>query len=279
MIKWRIAIILVGLLLFSPIIYLNYWGIQMSAWSSKATQQAEAVAEAREKGEPLPEVSLPAMPQSPLGWLQERREMRRMESDGFNGERVVQVSYRVPFKAFLAPGEEPPEPVFRQVYATARAPQLSMIYCPEILATLATGCAVHRTEAKYLAEGDEIDVKVTLAYLPDYQIGERPRGAKPLTVSVNLIADVDPQPKPTFQSAARRFYLTKVERLCAEIRKEYGTCVVSSLTLSEAVRVERTESGKTMLYANARIAVLAPEGQVDRQALDDRVQELAKSDL
>ena len=281
MIKWRIGIFVVGLILFSPIIALNVWGLRMSAWTSEVMDANQKAIEAVKAGEPreATKINIPELPQSPIGWLQERRQMRRIAADGFNDERQVSISFRVPFEELLDEGESAPDIALRSLVAEARAPGLAMRYCPEVVDTLATGCAVNRTRAHYRDDEQEVSIEADLAYLPAYEIGEQPSGAEVVDAFVTLVTEADPEPRPKFQSAARRFYMIKAMRLCDQVRAKLGNCVIQSLKLSERGLLRGGTDGETLMSARLRVAVVVPKRSVSSGELGAYIRELAIKDL
>ena len=283
MMKWRIGIFVVGLILFSPIIALNVWGLRMSAWTSEVMDANEQAIAAIKNGDreaaTVTAINIPEPPKSPIGWLQERRQMRRIAAEGFNDERQVSISFRVPFEELLDEGEFAPDIALRPLIAEARAPGLAMRYCPEVVNTLATGCAVHRTRARYREEEQDVAIEADLAYLPAYDIGEQPSGAEVIDAFVTLDTEADPEPRPKFQSAARRFYMIKAMRLCDQVRAKLGNCVIRSLNLSERGLWRGGADGETLMSARLRVAVVVPKRSVSSGELGAYIQELANKDL
>lgn len=295
---WRIAIFLVGLLFATPFILLNYWGFQVSVWSHQVGQSAVADAPQNSAGiatlsfgdtavavQPASgdakasAVDVPPMPRSPIAWLQDRGELRRMFSyTEFSAARMVTVDVQVPFQAVLKAGERAPDPLFRPLYVEARAPAIAQSYCAELLATLASACRVHQTSSTYRSRDDVYAVNLGLSYLPAYELGEPAfsAGADMITAQVDLTEGDGGSRAPGFDADQRRDHMGRAKEICGQIRAAYGSCVISRLSLSaDAPRGDRA----TPMRVRASFKTYALETEEETRKFQEFVSGLVVQNL
>jgi len=279
MIKWRLGAALVGLIIFSPIIVLNIWGVRMSLWVNEVTEFNDNSRAGTAKTQ-----QAPPMPSSPMDWFRNRAELKNSFSlDELNKARIVTVSVSVTIDDVLADGETAPEQVYEPLYVEARAPAYLMQFCRDVLATIGSECVVSNTRTNPAKDGT-FTMSGDLRYLPSYDLGqpEKQDGAKLLYVGVEL-AGRSTKDLPVNGAVARRGYLNNSASICAALTAEYGNCVVSSVnlmifelgdfdlrSLPEGTQPER-------LDARVRFSVFAPNTPDTVDALRARVDQLAQN--
>jgi len=279
MIKWRLGAALVGLILLSPIIVLNVWGVRMSLWMNDDIEFAEK----RREGTVTADQA-PVMPTSPMAWFRNRAELKNSFSpDELNKARTVTVSADVTIDDLLADGEAAPEQVYEPLYIEARAPVFLMQFCRDVLATIGSECVVNNTKTKQTTDGT-FSMSGDLRYLPSYDLGqpEKQDGAKLLSVVADL-AGQRAKDLPVNGAIARKDYLNNSASICAALTAEYGNCVVSDVNLvtveldDYALRSLPEGTEPERLDAWVRFSVYAPDTPDTVDALSARVKELVQN--
>jgi len=279
MIKWRLGAALVSLIIFSPIIVLNVWGVRMSFWANEVTEFND---NARTGGAKT--MQAPPMPTSPMDWFRNRAELKSTFSpDGLNKTRTVTVYASVTIDDLLAAGETAPEQVYEPLYIEARAPAYLMQFCQDVLATIGTECVVNNTNTNQAKDGT-FSMSGDLRYLPSYDLGqpEKQDGAKLLSVGAELDGQ-STEDLPVNGAVARQDYLNRSASICAALTAEYGNCVVSNIKLMTYELGDRALSSlpegtePERLDARVRFSVYAPDTPDTFDALRARVEELVQN--
>ena len=219
---WRVAQFLIVLLFAAPFIYINWWGVKMSAW----TAQVQSANELSVSGD-TPMIAMPEIPDMPFSWLRRGIDRQRTTSQTFlNGDRVVIVSEYLGIEDVLKPGETAPDPAFDELYVTARAPAYMIERCDEVLDTLATRCGLIKTKVETQKNG-EFRVTARLAYIPAYEIGPTDElGAE--FVHTRLEGERAYGVNLPAQTADNRIAaLDRSRRGCDALRETYKSCVVA----------------------------------------------------
>lgn len=164
--------------------------------------------------------------------------------------REVSFGEIVPFEALLGPAELPPEDIYRDLYAAARAPARAQGECASVLDAFAATCQVRAAEIRRLDDG-RYRIEARLAFLP----AELPAGlpqADPQSVSVTLgegggTEGIAPADLP----AARARLYRLAREACAELRASAGACVIESVEIS--LRDSPAAPGAFDISATARL--------------------------
>lgn len=158
----RLATAALALVLLIPTLFGASYGRMLWAGlkglAGGAGDEIATTSEPAPAPEPAPAQEEP-LPQTPP------RETALLDTTTLNGARTVTVIGTVPFESFLAPGEPPPDPAYRDLYAEARAGTLARAECPRVIASLARACLPLDVAAEPLGGGD-YRVTLRLAFAP-----------------------------------------------------------------------------------------------------------------
>ncbi|TNF21057.1 MAG: hypothetical protein EP318_08355 [Rhodobacteraceae bacterium] len=139
----RYILIILGLLLFLG------WSVPSLKWGLEVAEAQVALRDG-DASQLAEVIGGPA----PLRWWQRRKDFNDTVNTSFlSDERFVSIELEMPFAELLAAGEPIPDPVFREVYAAARAPSRLIRLCAEVLDTLAVTCDVAKPRARVKDDG------------------------------------------------------------------------------------------------------------------------------
>ncbi|GFE63673.1 hypothetical protein [Litoreibacter roseus] len=278
MIKWKLAVFAVGLLLASPLLLLNVWGIKTSMWAIDATRANEA-ALAGEAPKPVGK-----MPVSPFQWIRDNARVRaEFDQTAVNWRRSVYVSDSVAVEDLLTPGEASPDPAFAPLYAEARAARHLIGHCEDVLAKLGTKCAVSEASANAARDGS-YTISARLSYAPSYDLGtpEKMPGGGLVTASTRLGENVSDDELPLNSAEARRGFMDQALAICESIRTRHGTCIINSISITRVVKRQRradVEAGlpppPVRLRATAQFTIYAKENRETQKAFREELTALA----
>ena len=225
MMKWYLGAGLVALLLISPFIYLNVWGVRATLWMGADEQFQADLAAGKTSADQAPE-----FPTSPLQWLQDRSELKAaFNLEGMNKERVVSFAIDLTFDELLADGEDMPDAELIPLYAEARAPQYLMQFCPEILNSVGNKCIVISSHVSVAKDG-AVRLSGDLAYLPTYDLGvPADESGYDLLTSIESNTDKGQGLLPEFNPTTRVEFMDHAVGNCAKLRAEYGNCILSDI--------------------------------------------------
>lgn len=212
------------------------WGWDMQNWVGKSVQTGEV--------EPMPE--------NPLLSLIENMKTERTAfqptgagkgtGSGTAEQRLtVSVERTIRFREVLADGEQPPASELQPVYVEARAPQVLADVCQDVIRTLAAKCRVLET-ASYGPKDGYFTIKGDLTYLPASPVEQaaRPRDLLYNAIRVRTkLAPSNETQKIRDTPTVRQKYLNQADRLCTEVRKTFGNCTLSDVTLQSRMATER----------------------------------------
>lgn len=229
--NFKIAGLVVGVVVMAPILVLNVWGLRMSFWVT----QVQVANQAAQNGDT--DVQFPDLPFSSvlsvISSVRERAEVARaFNPTELNKTRIVRFTDSVSLDDMLLPDEAAPVAEFRQLYANARAPRYMMRHCEDIFASLGQRCQVISTVVSEEANG-RFSVQAALAYVPDYDIGTpaNAEGAKLLRLYIRA-PYIYPEQRVSIDTYQNRvLYLLVAEAACAPVRVQYGNCVVGEASL------------------------------------------------
>jgi hypothetical protein len=272
MIGLRIAVIVVGLVLMSPIIALNVWGINMSMWVGEMTAANEAAI----KGEgDLSDVR--AMPSNPLSWLLNRVDLRdTFTTDEITNDRYIIFQKVITAQELLADGEAMPDEEFIPLYAAARAPAQLMPYCADVLETVGNACDVIHTTSRENREGKLLLVG-RLAFTPVAPLGDPStiEDGKLRNTTVTLPYEGDL--RPANDAASRKALLQQAQSICDELRTQLGNCVLTrvNFTIRELwiTDLEALPAGTNpqRLETSAQFTVFLDETKIGARGFRDMV--------
>ena len=275
--KWRIATIIVGLIIASPLIALNYWGFQMSMWTGKVVAANDAAINGETES-----LEIPAIPTSPLDWLRGKVDKsKNFDTEGLNSGRRITVSERIEFADILNDGEQPPEDEFKPLYVEARAQQFLSSYCYPALASIATRCAVRTSETRQNRDGT-YTVSGDLTYVPNYDLGkpQTTKGGGFVRVHNAFDRSVKRLDLPEYSDASKSAYLTEAKNVCARIKIQYGNCIATSINFSvvdvsnDLDRANIVGQAAKRLRASALFEVYTLDNREKRDELDAFVTDL-----
>lgn len=263
--NFKIAGMVVSLVVMAPIIALNVWGARMSIWGAQMQGANQAIM----NGET--DVQIPELPFSSVLSLvrgvRDRAELARVfNPTELNKSRTVSFTDSVSLDDLLLPDEAAPAADSRQLYANARAPRYMMRHCEEIFASLGQRCQVISTDVSEEQNG-RFTLRASLAYVPDYDIGTpaNAEGAEMLRLYIRAPNIFEKQRITIDTYQNRVMYLLVAEAACAAVRAQYGNCVVGEVSLrsTELSDWERGKLGDVpagrAFDAVFRIRVFAPK--------------------
>ncbi len=252
--KWKIAVALVGFLMFSvPFLLVNLGALGMQAKVERAlggkSTVPDPVADAGDKVLTL------------WGNFREGREIDALfVDDKFTRRRSINYSEKVSIDDMLNEGEVAPDRQFEELWILARAPQRALgKECPVVLETLGRACAVSTAKVESTSEDGIYRIEAVVGYLPDHNLGDtRVEGKSDLyRARMRLPARGGIALPPEGRDAAKRTLYQEIERACDGVREKRGNCVVSELTLHE----DRPRAdGNVPFYATANLYTVGPKG-------------------
>lgn len=219
---------------------LAVWYIPAMVWGVQITQAMSQF----QKGDGTALASLLDGP-APLAWWRNRSELNEtFSTDELNHRRKVSYEISVPFVDLLNPGEAAPDEVFRDVYASARAPARIMAFCPELLETLALRCDVTGTSARIDRDGTA-RIEGDLVYLPAYRMGD------PSTVQNGDVFSARARLSQHEDSReGRAGAIGQALTVCDALRETFGNCVLTSLSARKRLDGSSDPYAEFTVYAN-----------------------------
>lgn len=273
--KWKLAKLIVTLIFLSPIIVLNVWGARMSIWTGQFQAENKAVMSGKKES-----FEIPAMPTSPLDWIYKKaKKSKAFNTEDLNSGRQISITKTIDFADVLRAGEEPPEDVFKSLYVEARAQQILSSYCHVAFETLARRCEVNNSETRELRDG-RFEIRGKLNYVPNYDIG------KPLTISggefIRTRVSFGSGEHSENPNADFAKWMGQAQEVCQRMKVQYGNCVLSNFSVSEAGYGEREtkkgtekQRGKKISFA-AIVEVYAVNTKLSRNELEKFAKRSAK---
>lgn len=280
---WRIAQIIIVLIIASPFLYLQYWGYKASKYTFDMQSQNEAYLAGEIEAD---EIEHGQIPEVPWAGLTKRFDRQKSTSEtGLNNNRVVSVSEIVQIDDLLAQGETLPAPVYEELFAMARAPGYLIDRCDDVLATIGTRCIVLRSSASVVDRPTQdlhhIAINARLAYAPNYAIGTTDIvGGDFVSFRVDLNGDEEPVNYPVPNAETRRGYLQTALQICDTLREEHGSCVIEDLTLKHTRLSDRhmkdqpEGASRIRLESRVRLGVFGIDTRENRKAFEARAKEI-----
>ena len=252
--KWKIAVALVGFLMFSvPMILVNLGALGMQAQVERAlggpTSVPDPVADAGDKVLTV------------WGNFKEGREIDALfVEDKFTRRRSIAYTERVTIEDMLKADEAAPEPEFEELWILARASQRALEKeCPIVIETIGRACAVSTAKVEKTSTDGLYEIEAVVGYLPDHALGDtKVEGQKDLyRARIRLPARGGIAVPPEGSDAAKRTLYQEIERACDSVREQRGNCVLSELILrSDRARAD----GKVPYYVTANLYTVGPKG-------------------
>ena len=240
-----------------------YWGFQITQQVNKAQSgdnSAFAEIGRLSEGPPL------------IAWLRRNKAVNAaFNPTELTSDRYVSYKLEMPAEEILKPGETSPHPDFLELYAHARAPQIIMEQCDEVLTSLGTVCDVAKTNARLSRDGT-VRISGRLHYVPSYPMGDPSgvRNGKLISASTRMIQGYDTVDTPEIRALVFQQSLD----ICAKLRAALGNCVVSSIRLDSDPRGDTNTLG-----AMASFEVYADATRFRRDWLQTEVDAIAESVL
>lgn len=210
---------------------------------------------------------------APIQWFKNRAELRAYYSlEDITDRREVSFQFQMEFNDLLAPGEDVPDPALHELYVKARAPALLISYCPELLGSMAKSCDVNSAGGSISRDG-RVTVSGGLGYLPAYDFGNVAdvENGDIMSARVELFPR-DSELLATLEN--RALAITKALKLCDEVRRQLGNCVIADLSIRET-RMRRAEpEDPNHLHVTARLAVYADKTLYRRESLENEVERI-----
>jgi len=234
------------------------WGYQITKESQTLDQDEDGKTAELQKG--------PA----PVRWFRNRKELKGYFSlEDLTRYRSVSFTLNMPFEDILAPGEEAPEEIYRELYAMARAPSRLIAMCPEILGVVASKCDVGDSDGDVKRDGT-VRLSGDLDYIPAYDIGD------PSTVKngevVMVYATVAGRGELENTPEARKLVYQRTVSLCGALRERFGNCVISHLALTPSINRDSDTlavSSDFAIYADKTVyRQKSVQAELDRMAED-----------
>lgn len=268
----RIAIIVVGLVVISPIIALNVWGMNMSLWANEVTAQNDAEL----SGEmPLPEVR--PMPTSPLTWFKGRIDLRdTFSTDTLTNERYIVFEEVIEPEELLTTAEAMPNEDFVDLYAAARAPGRFIRYCEDVLQSIGHKCDVIHTDTRRNRQG-KLELLGRLAFIPVVDLGDPSTVENGQLISTQIMLPYDGDLAPANDAKTRVDLIRQAQAVCDDLRDQLGNCVLSRVAFDVSelwiTDLERLPAGTNpeRLETMARFTVFADETKMNRGTFRDMV--------
>ncbi|MEL7460842.1 MAG: hypothetical protein AAFX45_01575 [Pseudomonadota bacterium] len=252
--KWKIAVAVVGFLMFSvPFLAINLGALGMQARVERiiggTTSVPDPVADA---GDQVLNI---------WGNFREGREIDALfVADNFTRRRSITYTETLSIDDLLAEGETPPAPAFEDLWMIARAPGRAMDReCPIVLETIGRACAVSTAKVEKTDEPGIYDIEAVVGYLPDHDLGSTAvEGQRDLyRARIRLPARRGIAVPPDGRGAVKRSLYQEIERACDDVRERRGNCVISELTLREG---RTNDNGTVEYYATANLYTVGPKG-------------------
>ena len=249
-------------LIMAGIYMVNFkWGWEITKWSS--TMGANVDDSGILTHEPMPENPL-------MGFLEKMApKPKAFEETGQPEVKMQKISVikTISFSELLGPGEERPDVALEPLYVAARAPQLMSKFCEDVVLTLGTKCRVLESWSSG-PKKNIFSVKADLTYLPVNPPNNSVEGS--ILDAINIRTNLAPLNKDQIvhdTPAERQKYLAKAERICAEVRKTYGSCTLRDVSLS--IGSER-DSRQTTGFAGRPTLRVKMQVRIDGQQRDAR---------
>lgn len=271
----RIIIIVVGLVILSPIIALNVWGINMSVWVSETVAQNEAVLNGDTD---IPEVR--DMPASPLDWLRDRVDLRDTFATGtITNERFVTVAEIVAIEDLLAPGEAMPIEEFVPLYAAARAPARLSPYCADVIESVGVACNLLHSDVRQTRSG-KLELIGRLGYIPESSMGDPSSVPNGELIRASVKLPYEGTLRPANDAPTRRALMMQAQSVCDQLRDRFGNCVLGRVQMDVQelwiTDLEALPAGTNpeRLETRADFLVYADKTVMDSLALRDIVESM-----
>jgi len=285
MMKWRISLILLGIIIFTPIIALKFLGFSIADMKGLAgfVDESLQASRAAARGEAYTPVALPdslkdkireALIPVILEGLGDTVEQKVSSATTLNDTRVVQYQVNIGIEDVLLQAEAPPGPELAELYMIARAPHYMVRFCDEVLVSLGTQCRVIRTAVSPTRDG-RYHVLADLAYMPDYPFALPEAALDPLNGDVMAFSPlagalgvkddnaklfrihVTPPAMAANGSAlensavVRLAYLDFAKSVCEVMRATYESCVVGRVDLSTRASPDTTLEVRYLFWVYA----------------------------
>lgn len=212
---------------------------------------------------------------APLAWLRGRAEMRGYFGlEEFTEFRTASFSQNIPFKDLLNEGEEMPDPLYYDAYATARAASHLTPNCDILLETIASACKTHisRGHVSTPKSGDvRANIDLNIAYLPKYPMGDPSSIANGKFRSGSVRLKFEDVKDP---ASNQRLVLERALEICAKLRETYSNCIITRVAFDQnTVRVYKANEKVSEDRLNSRIllTVYANKEKVGRQKIQEAI--------
>ncbi len=145
-----------------------------------------------------------------------------------NGHRTASLSQWFTMDDMLADDEAMPPEELRDIYAMLRGPKLLQAFCKDTLVEIASKCSMYRASVRSFNRNDmdAFEVRADFAYIPNYAIGDVTRISNGEFISAGLRDQLTGRGMTSPED--RRAFLADIEKVCDELRKEYGNCLIDT---------------------------------------------------
>ncbi|WP_108815470.1 hypothetical protein [Loktanella sp. Alg231-35] len=271
----RVIMFVVGLLIATPFIALNVWGLQMTLWVDEVTAQNEAVLNGNAE-----DVIIPPMPETPPSWIRGRAEVRdTFSTEAINARRLINIEEIVAFEDLLTTDEDMPDEELHALYATARAPARLMAYCTDVLATVGTTCDIVYSSVRLNRTG-KYELTGRLGFVPRAEFGDPSAVQNGEIVTARVPLPYEGNVGPANDATTRQAILLQAQALCDTLRAQLGNCVLANVTLDVRelwiTDLEALPAGTNpqRLEATVGFAVYADETALNRRSFQDMLDQM-----
>lgn len=280
MMLFRILGAVLALIIVTPIVLINIWGINMSLWVNDITEYDQA----KRNGEDVGERPQSMTEKLGLWYLKDKKLRKYFSTDYLSPARHVSYTMQINIDALLKPGETRPEEFYYPLYAKARVPLYLDQFCQEVLETVGTKCIVGQSSVKVQNDG-MLKISGRLFYLPNYDPGVPQKlDEARFNIASARLASLDPDTGYLLNNAQNRAAGYKVSLdVCAELKKQYGNCIISSISFEVKAltdsALKRIPAGTNpeRLNASASFTVYMPANKDIIKAYRETVTTLANS--
>lgn len=268
--RGRISFIVFLVILFGPVVALNFGGFNIA---SVLSERAAATSSASM----MPNLMRDQATPDSDTWLNARPELRDIFTlDERTPARSITIEEIVTTEDFFFDGEDIPQNSLIALYAAARAPARLSGYCAEVIATLGLSCDVIRAETHQNGKGDWV-MTGQLAFVPAADLGDPAAVKNGQIFSTKVLLPYAGDLRPENAATSRAEILTQAQGFCDSLRQQLGNCVLTNVTFEVSelwitdLEVLPAGTNPMRVEATAEFTVYADEMTTDQNSFAERV--------